>query len=322
MPRVSAGRVLLAILILGLVLTSPLRMRAHDIPTDVLVQMLVKPEGQTLRLLVRVPLFAMQDVRFPQVGPGYLNIAEADSELQDAAILWIANELQLFEDDVQLTGQELVAVRASIPSDQSFATYDRALAHLLGPPLPDDTEIFWQQAMLDALFEYPIRSDESNFSMNPTLARLGLRTVTVLRFVLPGDTVRAFEYRGNPGLVRLDPRWHQAAFRFVNLGFEHILDGIDHLLFLACLVIPFRRIRPLVAIVTSFTVAHSVTLIASAFDFAPDALWFPPLVETLIAMSIIYMALENILGVKLQRRWLITFAFGLVHGFGLSFALA
>ena len=321
LPRVSAGRVLLAILILGLVLTSPLRMRAHDIPTDVLVQMLVKPEGQTLRLLVRVPLFAMQDVRFPQVGPGYLNIAEADSELQDAAILWIANELQLFEDDVQLTGQELVAVRASIPSDQSFATYDRALAHLLGPPLPDDTEIFWQQAMLDALFEYPIRSDESNFSMNPTLARLGLRTVTVLRFVLPGDTVRAFEYRGNPGLVRLDPRWHQAAFRFVNLGFEHILDGIDHLLFLACLVIPFRRIRPLVAIVTSFTVAHSVTLIASAFDFAPDALWFPPLVETLIAMSIIYMALENILGVKLQRRWLITFVFGLVHGFGFSFAL-
>ena len=320
-PRVSGGRVLLAILIFGLVMTSPLRMRAHDIPTDVLVQMLVKPEGQTLRLLVRVPLFAMQDVRFPQVGPGYLNIAEADSELQDAAVLWIANELQLFEDDVQLTGQELVAVRASIPSDPSFATYDRALAHLLGPPLPDDTEIFWQQAMLDALFEYPIRSDESNFSMNPTLARLGLRTVTVLRFVLPGDTVRAFEYRGNPGLVRLDPRWHQAALRFVNLGFEHILDGIDHLLFLACLVIPFRRIRPLVAIVTSFTVAHSVTLIASAFDFAPDALWFPPLVETLIAMSIVYMALENILGVKLQRRWLITFAFGLVHGFGFSFAL-
>ena len=51
---------------------------------------------------------------------------------------------------------------------------------------------------------------------------------------------------------------------FVALGFEHILDGIDHLLFIFCLVIPFRRIRPLVAIVTSFTVAHSITLIASA----------------------------------------------------------
>ena len=313
--------VLLGLLVLGLVLTAPSGTRAHDIPTDVLVQILVKPDGQTLRLLVRVPLFAMQDVRFPQIGPGYLNIAEADSELADAAHLWIANEFELYEDGVPLTGQQLVAVRASIPSDQAFATYDRALAHVTGPPLPDDTEIFWQQAMLDAMFEYPIRSDQSDFSIDPTLARLGLRTVTVLRFVLPGDTVRAFEYRGNPGLVRLDPRWHQAAMRFVNLGFEHILDGVDHLLFLACLVIPFRRLRPLVAIVTSFTVAHSVTLIASAFNFAPDALWFPPLVETMIAMSIVYMALENILGVRLRRRWLITFGFGLVHGFGFSFAL-
>ena len=320
--QLSRGRWgLLVVLVLGVVLTSPSLTRAHDVPADVLVQILVKPDGQTLRVLVRVPLFAMQDVLFPQVGPGYLNLAEADSELNDAAILWIANELELYEDDAPLSGQTLVAVRASIPSDQAFSTYERALAHILGPPLPDETEIFWQQAMLDALFEYPIRSDQSNFSISPTLARLGLRTVTVLRFVLPGDTVRAFEYRGNPGLVRLDPRWHQAALRFVTLGFEHILDGLDHLLFLACLVIPFRRLRPLIAIVTSFTVAHSVTLIASAFDFAPDALWFPPLVEMLIATSIVYMALENILGVRLRRRWLITFAFGLVHGFGFSFAL-
>ena len=52
-------------------------------------------------------------------------------------------------------------------------------------------------------------------------------------------------------------------------GFFHILDGIDHLLFLLCLVIPFRRLRPLLAVVTAFTVAHSITLIASAFDLAP-----------------------------------------------------
>ena len=309
------------LLILGMLLAMSSTPRAHDIPSDVLVQVLVKPERQTLRLLVRVPLFAMQDIRFPQWGPGYLDIGAADSALRDAALVWIANEFILYEEDVRLTDQELVAVRASIPLDQAFATYDSAVAHLLGPTLPDDTEIVWQQAMLDVMFEYPIRSEQSNFSIDPTLARLGLRTVTALRFILPGDTVRAFEYRGDPGLVRLDPRWHQAAFRFVRLGFEHILDGVDHLLFLACLVIPFRRLRPLIAIVTSFTVAHSVTLVASAFDFAPDSLWFPPLVETLIAMSVVYMALENILGVKLQRRWLITFGFGLVHGFGFSFAL-
>ena len=61
---------------------------------------------------------------------------------------------------------------------------------------------------------------------------------------------------------------------------------------------------------------------ASAMHVAPGALWFPPLIETLIAASIVYMALENIFGVtNVTRRWVITFAFGLVHGFGFSFAL-
>src|SRR6185369_5176239 len=109
--------------------------------------------------------------------------------------------------------------------------------------------------------------------------------------------------------------------RFVVLGFEHILEGTDHLLFILCLVIPFRRLRTLVLIVTAFTVAHSMTLIAAAFGYAPGALWFAPLIETLIAASIVYMALENIVGSKVGRRWIIAFAFGLVHGFGFSFVL-
>src|SRR6185436_17487157 len=120
--------------------------------------------------------------------------------------------------------------------------------------------------------------------------RLGRKVTTALRFMPPGDSTRAFEFHGDQGLVQLDPRWHQAALRFVVSGFWHILEGTDHLLFLACLVFPFRRLRPLVVIVTSFTVAHSISLIAAAFGFVPDALWFPPLIETLIAATIVYMA--------------------------------
>jgi hypothetical protein len=175
--------------------------------------------------------------------------------------------------------------------------------------------------MLDVILEYDIASEHSRFTMRPLLAHLGLQTTTVLRFLPAGRAERAFQWIGDPGLVRLDPRWHQAALRFVSLGFTHILGGIDHLLFVFCLVIPFRRIRPLIAIVTAFTVAHSITLIASAFGLAPDALWFPPLIEALIALSIVYMAFENIVGPRLRRRWLVAFGFGLVHGFGFSFAL-
>jgi hypothetical protein len=122
--------------------------------------------------------------------------------------------------------------------------------------------------------------------------------------------------------VPLDPRWHQAAATFVASGFGHILGGVDHLLFLLCLVLPFRRLGwTLVAVITSFTVAHSITLIAAASGMVPPGTWFAPLVEVLIAASILYMALENILRPNLRWRWLVAGLFGLVHGFGFSFLL-
>ena len=299
----------------------PLGSPAHETPADVTIQAFLKPEGERMRLLVRVPLTAMQEVTFPTWGPGYLVIDQADPSLRDAARLWIGQPLQLYEGDDPLGTPEIAAIMVSIPSDRSFREYDDALTHVLGQKLPDDTALIWQQALLDILFEYPIQSETSEFSIRPGLERLASRVVTVLRFLPPSGVVRAFRYTGDPGLVRLDPRWHQAALQFVKSGFLHILDGIDHLLFLFCLVIPFRRFGPLVKIVTAFTVAHSVTLIASAYGLAPNALWFPPLVETLIAASIVYMALENVTGANVHRRWLITFGFGLVHGFGFSFAL-
>jgi len=295
---------------------------AHDIPVDVTVQTLVKPAAEQLHLLIRLPLKAMRDVEFPERGQGYLDLDRIDVSLREAATLWIANEIEIYEGDARLPKPRVVETRVSLESDRSFTSYDVALAHVTGARLPSNTQVFWDQAMLDVLFEYPIHSDQSRFSIHPGLGRLGERVVIVLRFQPPNGSVRAFEFIGDPGLVRLDPSWRQAALRFVELGFFHILDGTDHLLFLFCLVIPFRRFRALIPVVTAFTVAHSITLIASAYNLAPNSLWFPPLIETLIAISILYMALENIVGVtKVQRRWMVAFGFGLVHGFGFSFAL-
>jgi hypothetical protein len=300
----------------------PGRGAAHEIPTDVVIQTMLKPGPQGMDFLVRVPLQAMRDVNFPQSGPGYLVISEADEAIRDAAVIWIGRQVRLFENSEHLDQWEIVAARLSLPSDRSFDDYDVALTSFDNPPLPDETGLFRDQALLDVLIRYPIRNQDAEFSIDPQFVRLGLRTTTVVHF-LPVDGVeRVFEFTGDPGLVRLDPRWHHAFFRFVKTGVEHILDGIDHLLFVICLLIPFRRIRPLIAIVTSFTVAHSITLFASAFGLVPDALWFPPLIETLIAASIVYMAFENIVGSHWQRRWVIAFGFGLVHGFGFSFALS
>jgi hypothetical protein len=295
---------------------------AHDIPIDVTVQMLAKPAGDRLHLLVRVPLKAMSDVEFPLSDAGFLQLDRVDNSLSEAATLRISDLVEVYEADTRLPKPEIVQARVSLESDRSFASYDEAMAHVTGPRLPNDTQVTWDQTMLDVLFDYPIRSDQSRFSIHPGLDRLGENVVIVLRFLPPNGAVRAFEFIGDPGMVHLDPRWYQAAFRFVELGFFHILDGTDHLLFLFCLVIPFRRFRALIPVVTAFTVAHSITLIASAYNLAPSALWFPPLIETLIAISIVYMALENIVGVtSVQRRWMVAFGFGLVHGFGFSFIL-
>jgi len=304
-----------------LTIALPSRPLAHEIPPSVMVLAFVKPDPGRLRLVIRVPLESIRDFELVLRGPGYLDLPSVNPELKDAGRVWVADYVEVYENDRPLERRQVTAARLSLPSDRSFRSYDTALANLLGPPLADSVDLPWKQAMLDVMIEYPIASPTSRFSIRPALAHLGIRTTTVLHFVPPNGTERVFEYLGDPGLVRLDPRWHQAALRFVALGFQHILDGLDHLLFVFCLVIPFRRLRPLIAIVTSFTVAHSITLIASASGLAPDALWFPPLIEVLIALSIVYMAFENIVGARVERRWIIAFAFGLVHGFGFAFIL-
>lgn len=293
---------------------------AHDIPADVKVNAFFKPAGDRLELLVRLPLASLIDTDFPMRGP-YLDLARADEPIRGGVKVWLTDNIDVYEDGALLEKPRVAAVLVSLPSDKSFASFEEARAHVLGPRLPDDLDLYPSQQLLDVLLEYKIRSDRSEFAIDLRVDRLGGAVTTALRFMPPDGAVRPFEFHGSPGLIYLDPRWHQAVLRFVVEGFWHILDGTDHLLFLACLVIPFRRLRPLVIVVTSFTVAHSITLIASAFGFAPDWLWFPPLIETLIAVTIVFMALENIVGSNVGLRWIYAFAFGLIHGFGFSFAL-
>jgi hypothetical protein len=295
---------------------------AHEVPNEVTVLTFLRPEGTHLRFLVRAPLKSLRDVDVPTKGQGMLDLDRIEPTLLDASMLWIGDFVKVYENGQELPKPTVVAARVSLPSDRSFATYEQAMAHLAGDALPSDTELYWEQGLLDVLFEFPIASDRADFAIIPGLTRLGLRVNVVMRYQMPGGVERAFDVHGDSGLVHLDPRWYQAVVRFILDGFWHILDGTDHLLFLLCLVIPFRRMRPLLVVITAFTVAHSVTLIASAFGLAPSGLWFPPLVEVLIAISIVYMAFENIVGAHLERRWVMTFAFGLVHGFGFSFVLS
>jgi hypothetical protein len=311
----------LAVATAFLVLIGP-RAAAHEVPNEVTVFGFVRPEGQTLTLLLRVPLRSLRDVDVPTLDNGFLDFSRIERALNDAATLWIVDFIELYENGRRLARPTVTGARVSLPSDRSFESYGAARDSILtGPRLDQNTQIYWEQGLMDIAFEYPITADQGDFAIRPGLTRLGLQVNVVLTFQQPGPPERVFDVHADTGIVHLDPRWHQAFYLFAREGFFHILEGTDHLLFLLCLVIPFRQFRPLLIVVTAFTVAHSVTLIASAFGMAPDSLWFQPLVETLIAISIVYMAFENIAGANLQRRWAVTFGFGLIHGFGFSFLL-
>ncbi len=106
--------------------------------------------------------------------------------------------------------------------------------------------------------------------------------------------------------------------RYLVAGIEHIFLGYDHIAFLLGAILWGRRLGPLVVVVTAFTLAHSVTLSLAVLDvvYLPSTL-----VEALIAASIVYVALENFYVRGIERRWRLTFLFGLVHGFGFAGAL-
>jgi hypothetical protein len=294
---------------------SALSANAHDLPLDRMMNGFVRIEPKQADLVVRVPLDLLLGVPFPLTGDRY-NIA-ASKPVVETALQALAASLKLWEGNVQLVPSSAIGQLAPL-ADRSFQDYDRAVTQV-AEPLPPDSVIAFQQGYLDAHFVYPISSPKSVFSVQTLVgADLGDYVRLAVRYIPLGEPSRAMLITSAAGRVALAPAWYQASLGFIKLGIEHILSGIDHMLFLLCLVIPFRRIKPLIPVITAFTLGHSITLIGTAYNLAPVGAWFAPFVEAAIAATIFYMAIENIVGASLRRRWIIAALFGLVHGFGFA----
>jgi hydrogenase/urease accessory protein HupE len=123
-----------------------------------------------------------------------------------------------------------------------------------------------------------------------------------------------------PPVLASDDRFAGDApfFRFLVLGIEHILTGYDHLAFLLALLLAGGSLRSNLKVITSFTVAHSLTLALATLGLVNIP---PAIVEPVIAASVVFVGLENLIRRRLAARWLVTFSFGLVHGLGFASAL-
>ncbi|MGA7680062.1 MAG: HupE/UreJ family protein [Pseudolabrys sp.] len=285
----------------------------HDLPLDRTMNALIKFEAHQADLVIRIPLDLLHELSFPTVGDHY-DTAASDAAIR-TALRAINAHLSLWEGNTRLEPLSEKG-RLNPPSNRSFQSFDTAISDF---ERSDSEVIGFDLGYFDVHFVYPITSPNSVFSIeNKIGSNYGDYTKLALRILPLGEVSRTMMLNGSSGLVKLDPPWYDAGLGFAALGIQHILTGFDHLLFLLCLVIPFRRLRSLIPVITAFTVGHSVTLIGTAFGLAPGAKWFPPFIEMAIAVSIVYMAVENIIGPNLQRRWIIAGLFGLVHGFGFA----
>jgi hypothetical protein len=157
-----------------------------------------------------------------------------------------------------------------------------------------------------------------------TSAVLGADHHTIADLHWPGGAKQVvFESEQREALIAIAeaPAGSRSTFvSYFGIGVEHILTGFDHVLFIIALILPGGSLWSLAAMVTAFTVAHSITLALSVLGIATLP---SQIVEPVIALSIAYVAFENLaLKRAPSRRWAVSFLFGLVHGFGFAGALA
>lgn len=295
--------------------------RAHDLPGDIPISGFFDTTGEQPQLTLRVPLILLTNLNLPKRGPGYLDLANfGDSMTRAEGAILTAFRVSA---DGQLLEPSTIDSRISMPSERTFETPEAAAAAIVGPALPVDSNVFWNQGFFDIRIGYPAQTKSAKYALTTELpAGVAERILISLGIINADASMRTLAIDGTSRQIALDPAWYQAGFLFLSKGVEHILIGSDHLLFLICLILPFRaEPRRLLGVITAFTLGHSATLIPAALGMAPDARWFLPLVETLIAVSILYMAVENIIGAGARFRWRLAFGFGLIHGFGFASTL-
>jgi len=212
-----------------------------------------------------------------------------------------------------------------------FATLDEArAAFAAGPAIPETAKpLYVGDAVVDIVLRYRVGAPIYSYSVSSTLdpGLPGQENTANLILDYGPEGTQVFRARGllaEPVIISRSA--FAAVVTFIKEGFRHILDGLDHVLFVVCLVLGATALRSLIWRVTGFTIGHSVTLSAGFFGFVPSGAWFIPMVETGIALSIIYAAAIAVLPRPEQNSsernmFFVTCAIGLLHGLGFSFVL-
>jgi len=242
----------------------------------------------------------------------------------------VANGHQFVTDGAVL--QAIVETVRVYPGSRQppFATLDEARAAFLGPLYPHEYPVTYVgDTVVDVVLAFTDQGAATSYSLSSSL-NPGLpgqeKTANLILDYYPGN-VEVFRARGlleDPISISRSP-W-AAAITFIKEGMLHILDGLDHVLFVICLALGAASFKSLFARTTGFTIGHSVTLSLGFFGFVPSGAWFIPTIELGIALSIIFAALVAVRqtnGHQPPERTMfaVTAGIGTLHGLGFSFVL-
>lgn len=225
-----------------------------------------------------------------------------DSELSAAEIRTHRSELRsFFGDKIRLTNRE-----------------ERPGALTVAPaatkPLPSTSpSVVGTHTTLQLVYTWP--QPIQALAIRYDLFFPNISTASCLATIRQDGQVQTVVFTPENREFSLQPSVWQPIRSFLWLGIAHILTGYDHILFLIGLLMLGGRLPYLIKIVTAFTVAHSATLSLAVLDVVSlPARW----VESAIALTIVYVAMENLWRKSLKGRWQLTFGFGLIHGLGFA----
>jgi hydrogenase/urease accessory protein HupE len=264
------------------------------------------------------------------VSTSFVEVGEREVRWQvDVGVAGLGKVVTLPAPEGRLRPGDLEAVRAPIADALARGVGVRADGvELRGVPTtleplmePDATSGAPTLARVAQTFVFAAPSPIKSLTLRVSLFSELTKSHRAVVRVLWGGHVRTLVRMGASEIAlapeEMTPTAAALAREFLPWGVEHIFLGYDHIAFLLALLLGVTRLRDVVIVVTSFTVAHSLTLLLAA----ADVVHIPARVsEALIAASIVAVALENLAGrpSAARHRWLVTFAFGLIHGLGFA----
>ena len=206
-----------------------------------------------------------------------------------------------------------------------FARLEEAEAALAGPAYAGEFDVTYVgDTVVDAELIYPTRRSHTEYTLRSTLDPGLPKQDETANLILDHATEPPLIFRIRGLIAQPVPVSRsvlKAAWTFIVEGVRHILEGLDHVLFVVCLVLGATGLGSLAWRVTGFTIGHSVTLTLGFFGYYPRGAWFVPLVETGIALSIVYAAVVALIAIGHRMTTGVTALLGLLHGLGFSFVL-